>query len=647
MEFPRLAGATLALDLETKDPLLDSLGAGWAFAPHLLSPHQRGHVAGYAIAYRDGRELKSAYYPVGHDTPGNLPRKAVERWLADVLKDPATTVVFHNRVYDHGWLRRSDVPLRCKVHDTMVMGPLLDDLSWHQDLDSLGHKYLKRGKTTKDTLAAFAKQQLDLGRAEANARRLKNEERKQFLKPYTYHPKSDLWRMPPGVVRPYAVPDAELTFLLAETLLPLLAETDHHGRSLQEVYALEMALQPMLIEMRWRGVRVDVDHTERTITRYAREEVKAQNLLNKLAGRHVDVWANDSLQAVFDQFKIPYGRTPTGKASFKKEFLADLEHPIGKAVRAVRKYNKTRTTFLEGYFRNNVGGRVHGTIHQLKTDEGGAVSGRFSMANPNLENLPSRDLAVKEDVRSCLLPEEGQHWAALDWSQQEPRLTVHYAYLAGVRGAAEARQRYIDNPDMDYHKFMSELTGIVRELVKPINLGIGYGMGGAKLCRSLGLPTKWVELPDRDNPGKTVMVEVAGEEGQAILDKYHDNAPFVKALTKECQRRAKEVGYIVTLAGRRRRFPKWVKWHYKAMNALIQGSAADQLKIVMRELWARGELPLVPVHDELGCSVDDLAHAKRIALVMKDTVQLEVPGKVDVELGPSWGAAKLPDALAA
>jgi DNA polymerase I-like protein with 3'-5' exonuclease and polymerase domains len=280
------------------------------------------------------------------------------------------------------------------------------------------------------------------------------------------------------------------------------------------------------------------------------------------------------------------------------------------------------------------------------------VSGRFSSSDPNLQNIPARDPELGPLCRSLYIPEEGELWAAEDYSSQEPRLTVHFANIAKLNGGDEAAERYNTDPNTDYHQFTAELCGIPRKEAKIINLGLAYGMGEAKLCHELGIPTEMIEIDDRKNPGQKRMLEVAGPEGKALLEKYHNKMPFMKGLTEMCTRRANIKGYIKTLLGRRCRFPKkdakgvtipegkpgGTRWFtYKAMNRLIQGSAADQMKAAMLAIYREGKVPLITVHDEIGLSVKDEKEARHWAEVMENSSKITVPNKVDVEIGVNWG----------
>ena len=219
-------------------------------------------------------------------------------------------------------------------------------------------------------------------------------------------------------------------------------------------------------------------------------------------------------------------------------------------------------------------------------------------------------------------------------SQQEPRWTVHWSEECNLNGATEAGDQYRNDPTTDHHSMMADLTGLKRKDAKAVFLGLCYGMGGAKLCRGLGLPTKTAERRGR-------MIEVAGDEGQSILDKFSAAVPFVRDIAKLAERRASRVGYVRTHSGRRCRFIRDAMgnydWTYKALNKLIQGSSADQTKEAMVAADAAGFPLQLQIHDELDLSIESIEQANELATLMQDVIPLRVPSKVDVEVGPSWG----------
>lgn len=636
-ELPRFgAGARIALDLETRDPNLDVRGPGWCF-PGADGEH--GEIVGVGIAWEGGQ----FYAGLRHRGGGNVPDPAgFLRWLAGTLANPDLTVVVHNYGYDLGWLRRAGIPVRGRVVDTRLAAPLLNEYRRSYHLDALALEYLGVGKDERRLREYCA------GMRRPDGGRL--------------HPKKDLWRLPAWIVSEYGATDARRTYDLWDVLEPLIAAEDL-GRAL----ALELRLAPMLLEMRWRGIRVDLDAAERARTLFTARAVEAKRRVATLVGFPIDVWNAEEIARAMDARGIAYPLTPkTRKPSFTQGWLnamAEAEEFCRLLVEG-RKAEKLVSTYIDGYVldkavRTGSGDyRVHPQLHQLKSDEGGTVTSRFSASDPNVTNPPNpeKDWEAGTTVRGFFLPEEGASWAALDYSQQEPRIAVHVAFRLGIRGAAKAVRAYRENAALDFHGFLAALTGLPRVYAKQINLGIGYGMGGAKLCRALGLPTKLVALRNRDRvrlPSgdwlgeEFVDVEVAGDEGKAILDQYHRNAPFMKGVATDLERKAETRGYVKLLDGRRCHFRlngRRYDFPYKAFNRVCQGSAAVQTKQAMLDLWDAGEVPHVPVHDELGTSVADPEHAARLARTMEEAWPLEVPSKVDVELGPNWGATvKLKD----
>jgi DNA polymerase I-like protein with 3'-5' exonuclease and polymerase domains len=277
------------------------------------------------------------------------------------------------------------------------------------------------------------------------------------------------------------------------------------------------------------------------------------------------------------------------------------------------------------------------------------------MSNPNLQQIPARDPELGPMIRSLFLPEEGEQWAAIDFSQQEPRILVHYAHVYGktrgvpLEGAKEFVAAYNDNPDTDFHTMVAEMANIPRKQAKTINLGMMYGMGVNKLSEQLDLSV---------------------EEAKGLTKQYHDRVPFVKGLMNGVTNRLNEKssgGSLHSLLGRKCRFDLWEPdtfamnkalpyreavdaygpttrlkraYTYKALNRLIQASAADMTKKAMVDLYKQGIIPMLQIHDEIAMSVKNVEEANKVAKIMETAVPLEVPSKCDVEIGPSWGEAK-------
>ena len=235
-------------------------------------------------------------------------------------------------------------------------------------------------------------------------------------------------------------------------------------------------------------------------------------------------------------------------------------------------------------------------------------------------------------------------WGAFDYSSQEPRLVVHYAGLMNFTGAQKFVAEYTKDKMTDFHQLAADIVGVPRKQAKDINLGLFYGMGKNKLAEQLGLEY---------------------EDAQELFAQYHAKVPFVQELATFAMNKASKKGVIRTLLGRKCRFDKWepnmygtfkplpyedayaehgpaIKrcFTYKALNKLIQGSAADQTKQAMVALHKEGILPMIQVHDELDISVTSEKQCKEIQKIMEECVTLQVPSVVDVELGNSWGEAK-------
>ena len=602
--FPNLSEAKeIAIDLETCDPNMESLGPGW--------PRTDGFIVGYAIAV-DGW---AGYFPVAHAGGGNLDRRVVERWISDVLATPADKIM-HNAAYDLGWLRATGFEVNGTIYDTMLAAPVLDENRYAYSLNALGFDYLKEIKSEQGL--------------------------KESASDFGVHPKKELWKLPAMHVGDYAEQDAALTLKLWHNLRPLLIK-DEVG----SIFELETEVLPVLVDITLKGINFNRAQCERHMAEMRRKETEILKYLKSQAGMQVDIWAAQSIAAAFDRLGIQYPKTAAGAPSFTKSFLDTHDHPMSKMILEARELNKTHGTFLEPYLKHSAkDGRIHTHFNQMRNEEGGTVTGRLSASNPNLQQVPARHEIIGPMVRGLFLPKEGQIWAANDFSSQEPRLLVHYATLLGLPGAEKMAQAYRDNPNMDFHQMVADLAGIKRKAAKTIGLGLMYGMGKAKLVTQLDLPL---------------------DEASELIATFHSKVPFLKGTVDAVMKRIEHPasgGSIRTLLGRKCRFPLWepVEWGvnkalpreqavieygvrikragtYKGLNRLIQGSAADQTKAAMVALHKAGFNLLLQVHDEIALSVRNIDEAREAADIMAKAVTLEVPSRVDVETGLNWGEA--------
>jgi len=599
-EFPDLSGyEEIAIDLETKDPDLVKMGSGAVTGT--------GDVTGIAVAVKDW----SGYYPIAHEGGGNMDRKMVLKWFQGVLNTPAVKI-FHNAMYDVCWIRHLGLTIRGRIIDTMIACALVDENQLRYDLNNCSRRYTGKGK---DEAALY-----------------------EAAKSWGVDPKAEMYKLPALYVGAYAEKDAEITLGLWHELKKEIELQD-----IGSIFQLELDLFPCLVDMRFLGVRVNQEQAMIEKKTLLEQEKKLLTEVKKKTGIEVQIWAARSIAQVFDKLKLKYDRTiKTQAPSFTKNFLMHNPNPIVKKIAQAREVNKAHTTFIDTILKHTHKGRIFAEINQLRGDNGGTVTGRFSYSNPNLQQVPARNKDLGPRIRSLFLPEEGHRWGCFDYNQQEPRLVVHYAALQNLYGVDSVLDAYNrKGSDTDFHKIVADMAQIPRIQAKTINLGLFYGMGKNKLQAELG---------------------VGKEKAEELFKQYHERVPFVKQLMDSVMARAQESGKIRTLLGRLCRFPLWepnqfgihkalpheaaLREHgpgirraytYKALNKLIQGSAADMTKKAMINLYKEGIIPHIQVHDELDISVKDDKEAEHIVQIMETAVDLEVPNKVDYESGKNWG----------
>ncbi len=601
-EFPDLSHYDeIAIDLETKDPNLNTrMGSG--------SVIKNGDVTGISLATKDW----CAYYPIAHEGGGNMDRKKVLKWFQSVLNLPSLKI-FHNAMYDVCWIQSLGLKVQGKIIDTMIAAAVVDENQMRYDLNNCAKRYVGRGK---DEAALY-----------------------DAAKSWGVDPKAEMYKLPAMYVGAYAERDAQLTLELWQEL-----KKEINLQDLTAIFDLETELFPVLVGMRFLGVRVNQEQALIEKKTLVEQEKKLLQEVGISTGVDVQIWAARSIQKVFEKLRLPYDRTEKTQApSFTKNFLTHHPNPIIKKIAQAREINKAHTTFIDTILKHTHKGRIHAEINQLRGDNGGTITGRFSYANPNLQQIPARNKELGPRIRSLFIPEEGHTWGCFDYNQQEPRLVVHYAALQNLYGIQGVMDAYHAG-DADFHKIVADMANIPRTQAKTINLGLFYGMGKNKLQAELG---------------------VSETQAKELFKSYHQQVPFIKQMMDNVSRRAQDSGRIRTLLGRLCRFHLWepnqfgihkalpheeaLREHgpgikraytYKALNKLIQGSAADMTKKAMIELSKVGILAHIQVHDELDISVKDDKEAKQIVEIMESAVGLEVPNKVDYESGKNWGDIK-------
>ena len=601
-EYPDLTGyKDVAVDLETYDPNIKTLGPGWA--------RNDGHIIGVAVA---AGEYKG-YFPIRHENAHNLDPKFTLKWLKKQMAVPDMNVIMHNATYDAGWMRAEGIEIQGRIIDTMITGALVDENRWSFGLDAMARDFVQLRKDEK-LLQAAAKE-------------------------WGVDPKAEMYKLPPKYVGSYAEQDAVATLKLWEALKIQLEEQE-----LWHIWNVETDLIRCMLDMRTNGVRVDLDKAEQNKKLIRSKTKELRSYIEKEAGMEVDIWASASIQKMFDKLDMEYFTTEKGAPSFTKSFLIDHPSKVCQALVKLREFDKADSTFIDSILRHEHNGRIHTELHSTRRDEGGTVTGRFSSSNPNLQQIPARDPDIKKMIRGLFIPEDNCQWGSFDYSSQEPRLLVHFA--ASV--PTHLRHAVVDDSvdefhtgDVDLHQMVADLAGITRKQAKTVNLGIMYGMGVAKLADQLGIPA---------------------DDAKILIQQHRDKVPFVKGLADLATKQASDNGQIRTLLGRKCRFHLWEPvtfgvgkplphdeaqkeygkqirraFTYKALNRLIQGSAADQTKKAMLDCYNEGLIPMLTVHDELCFNIENDEQIGRIKEIMETGVPLKVPSKIDVDIKPDWG----------
>ena len=664
---------TVAIDIETYDPNLKTKGLG--------AVRKDGFITGVAVA--TGKD--TVYFGLHHSDLTTTPEMEQEFWNQlnkKILQNPDITKVFHNAMYDVCWLRATTGKmLQGKLVDTMIAASVIDENRFKYSLDSLSKDYLNDQKYKYDLYER------------ASSEGIKD-------------PMSNMHKLSYDLVKDYAKQDVDLTLKLWNLFNKKLDKTLYTKAENNKVYTcrnifeLETRLFPCLVDMKFKGVRIDTQKLEHLGKRLRRRRDNLLSIIKKHTGLKLQLWAATSIKQLLDNRKITkFEKTPkSGMPKLPKDFLKTHEDRFLRMVSKAREADKAVNTFIEGLKSYIYKGRIHADINQIKGDGGGTVTGRFSMSNPNLQQIPSKGYIGKK-MRELFIPEEGHTWGSFDYSQQEPRIVVHYAIKHKLSETEDLKERFNDDK-ADFHQVVADMAKISRKQAKTINLGLFYGMGKGKLQAELNLDKA---------------------QAKTLFDTYHRKVPFVKELSDNLIRFAAKHKLIFTLEDRFCRFDKyesvnkrwdnnkrkfqewdpeaveikqsdgkikykgdwitpklftreeaWTKFKllhnakskqkvedvteeerenrfklyfspaftYKALNRLVQGSAADMTKKAMVLLYEKGIVPHIQIHDELCVSIKDQETRNTIQKIMETAITLEINNKVDYEVGTNWGNIK-------
>lgn len=565
-------------DIETKDPYINLLGPGWAYegVSFLSAGWDRGNGIEYGT---DEREFFN-----------NIAR--------------ARTLVAHNAQYDVGYLVAKGINIKDKlIIDTQLLSFLYCNvIAGGHGLDNLAKQYLNGCKSNED-----------MGRSAANIMPtcLDLNKGTNLKKAITWSKNNmDLMiKYDALLVKDYCEQDVRLTRDLYELFIPCI--------SLEWIHRLSDLLKK-LIYTRLRGVRIDVPGLQRYSLELQAEEGRLlRNLYATTGGVEFNPGSAAQVGEAFNRVGISLPETPSGAPAIAKEVLNKIDHESVQLLLKYKQLNKERTTFVDAYLKlqehlpNSKRGRLYPSLNVFQ-----AITGRFSSSKPNAQQVPP-------NIRNFFLPDQdGEKVYELDFSAQENRLQVHYAYAADCPGAAELVSAFKKDPRLDLHQLGADIVGLERKQAKAVNLGITYGMGIKKLAKSL---------------------ECSEEEAKKIRDSYNKLLPFLNVLNKKCKHKTEEVGYLRTLLGRKTYPDKAYDGQdlsYKMINKLIQGGAADQGIEALTQV-GRKNLPLMfPVHDSIVFSTSKEEEAEEIKSIMETCIPLHVPMVVDICSGDTWGDCK-------
>jgi DNA polymerase-1 len=608
--------SVLGVDTETKDPELKENGPGWGRGV--------GNIVGVSIATLAG---DAYYFPMKHevDTHQNLPYEETVAYLKNTLGS-ASIKVGANCIYDYGWLLDAGIKPQGPWYDIQFAEALLDGNAYSYSLENIASKRLGTGKSGQE---------------------LYNWAAEKYKGPATSQSQGgNIHRCPPSLVSSYACDDALLALACLQD-----QDSELSNAGLEELFRLECDLIPILVKMRMRGMPVDKNKANDAHEQLELSERILREQLYALAGEKINIRSRKDLEKLYTKLGVPFLRTKKGNPTFQAEWLDQQEDAVSDLINQIRKVSRMSDTVIQkGMLDRLLSATLHPSLHPLRGEKSGTVTGRFSSSKPNGQNFPARDDVLAPLIRGIFVPEEGYtDWLKMDASQIEYRMFAHFS---GNKDLIKAYQ----DPLCDFHELVGVMLGgkVKRKWVKCVNFAKLYGAGKSKIIKMLKALDSTIDA-------------------EAFIALYEKKFPLTLQMMKKCAEEAARTGEIRTLLNRRITFEKWVqkrssedsskyyseaveKWGimnieradtYKGINYLFQGSAADYLKkgIVLAEkegIFEEVGYPHITVHDELDFSYhDDLREGfVKLKEVMEHAIPLKVPMVMSTEKGPSWGETK-------
>lgn len=584
------------------DTLLQRLSTAtrFAFDTETTSLDYRiAQIVGFSVAF----DATAAFYvPLAHDyagAPEQLNREAVLAQIKPILENPEAEKIGHHLKYDAHVLENHGIHLQGWYFDTMLASYVLNSVATRHGMDDVARLYLSHLTTTYEQIAGKGAKQKTFNQIEIET------------------------------AAHYAAEDAHVTYRLYEVLNEKL---QHHPELSNLLHHIEMPVARVLTQMEENGIKLDLNFLDQLGVEFSNTMLQLEQQIIELAGQPFNVSSPKQVgEILFEKLGIKGGKkTATGQYSTSESILEKIEHPIASLIVEYRGLSKLKSTYTDGLQKqaNSSSHRVHTSYHQALT-----ATGRLSSTDPNLQNIPVR-MDIGRQIRKAFIAPEGRVLLAADYSQIELRLMAHFSQDEALVDAF--------NHGQDVHRrtaaevlsiALEDVTPDQRRQAKAVNFGLLYGMSEFGLIRQLGFTR---------------------EESQNYIKQYFQRYPGIYEYMQRTRQVALEQGFVETLTGRRLYTPDIDARNMMvrkaaeraAINAPLQGSAADIIKMAMVEvdkMLPRDQAKmLLQVHDELVFEVDaDVADelAPKLAEVMQSVIELSVPLVVEVGKGQNWDEA--------
>ncbi|WP_347455308.1 DNA polymerase I [Acinetobacter thermotolerans] len=556
-------------------------------------------IVGFSVAF----DAQDAYYiPLAHDyagAPEQLNRETILAQIKPILEDDNIQKIGHHLKYDAHVLENHGIQLAGWYFDTMLASYVLNSVATRHGMDDVARLYLSHLTTTFEQVAGKGAKQKTFNQIDIET------------------------------AAHYAAEDAHVTYRLYEVLHEKLKV---HPELLNLLLNIEMPVARVLTSMEENGIQLDLAFLDQLGCDFAETMKNLEQQIEEMAGESFNVSSPKQVgEILFEKLGLKGGKkTSTGQYSTSESILEKLEHPIAELILNYRGLSKLKSTYTDGLCKqaNNDTHRVHTSYHQALT-----ATGRLSSTDPNLQNIPVRE-EIGRQIRKAFIAPEGRVLLAADYSQIELRLMAHFsqddalvdAFMHGQDVHRRTAAEVLGVP-------LDQVTNDQRRQAKAVNFGLLYGMSEFGLIRQLGFTR---------------------QESQEYIKQYFHRYPGIYEYMQRTRQVALEQGFVETILGRRLYTPDIDARNMMvrkaaeraAINAPLQGSAADIIKMAMIEVDKM--LPkdqakmLLQVHDELVFEVDEAIAdelAPKLAEVMQSVVQISVPLVVEVGKGKNWDEA--------